>query len=91
MVQISSNHSGMTIDILKTCVSSYFDDRASATMLYFPLLCRISISNVEIFSIHFFFCFTMFFVVTSTGDCYDLFISRTYFPIDIGAILLMCA
>jgi hypothetical protein len=52
-IQVSANHSGMVIDIEKTCVYSSFHDRASTTMLSFPILCRISISNVAIFSIHF--------------------------------------
>jgi hypothetical protein len=52
-LRISFSHSGIVIDTAKTCASSSFHERASATMLSFPFLCSISISNVAIFSIHF--------------------------------------
>jgi hypothetical protein len=88
-VRISSSHSTMAIDSATNCIYSSFHDRSSTVSLYFPLLCRICISNVTIFYICFCCLVDNVSVVTSTRDCYDLCVSRIYFPIDIGAIFLM--
>ena len=72
-LRISSNHSGITIEIAYVWTSSFLDS-ASTARFSFPLLCNISKSKVAIFSIHLCCYVDNAFVEGDIEDCYGMFL-----------------